>query len=348
MLIRPGADPAQDGPRVRPAERGDPERLAADLRLADRREVAALGREPLAALREAVACSIEPLAVVSAHGDLIALFGVAPLPHAEGVGAPWMLATPALETVSRVFLRRCRAWIERIAEPFELLTNCVDARNAAHIRWLRWCGFVFLRRLRLGPEGRDFLEFARLGAGQPSISIPPHQRSDDMCDLTAISLAFGIAKSISGAAQQQQQYKAQKRAAEQERALIRRQTINKYDELALKRQGERAAAARRIEESKRKALRASESARTRGGEAGSAGLSLQGLLRDIGGQQARFAEDVRDANRFSEQNLEVAASGAELQNSLRLQNVREPVAPNFFGAGQEVFSGLSKLQRRLT
>lgn len=342
-------------PFVRAARPGDAALLAASLRPADRRELAALGRAPLEALEEAISLSVEPLAAVTGDGRLIALFGAAPSRDAPGggcacaLGTPWMLASPALEEVPRAFLRECRGWLDHIGRPFALLANCVDERNAVHIRWLRWCGFSFLRRLPLGPEARPFLEFVRLRPETRAFPPDPRrrQRRQTMCDFTALSLAFGVLNSVGGAIQQQQRYKAQQREAEQRRALLRRQAINTYDEIALERQERRAADARHLEEGRRDALRARETIRTRAGEAGSAGLSLQGLLRDLGGREAQFAEGVRDANRFSNQRLEARAKGQELQTSLSLGGVRDPARPNFLGAAQDTFASLGRLQNRL-
>ena len=169
-----------------------------------------------------------------------------------------------------------------------------------------------------------------------------------MCDFTAISLAIGVVRTIGGAIQQQQQYKAQKRAAELQRETLRRQAINNYDALAIERQQKRADASRKLEESRRNSLRGREKARVRGGEAGSAGLSLQGLLRDLGAQEARFAEGLRDDNRFTNQTLDLRAQGQELQTGLSLQRVQDPTPPDLLGAAQSTFSGLGRLAPRLS
>lgn len=166
---------------VRPAAAADVALLAENLRPADRRELDALEQEPYQAVARSVALSLEPLAAVGADGRLIALFGVGPCvgpgsaagrEGAPAVGAPWMLATPGLETAAKPFLRQCRGWIDHIGRPFEMLANCVDARNTVHIRWLRWCGFSFLRRLPVGPKRLSFLEFVRIRPTEP-VSTPP-------------------------------------------------------------------------------------------------------------------------------------------------------------------------------
>lgn len=165
---------------LRAARAEDALRLAAELRAADRAELAASGAGPAgAAVAAALAASPRPMALERAEdGGLVALYGVAPFPDAaeddplfgarpRGVrfGAPWLLATPRLTAVSRSFVRGCRAEAARLCRGYDLLANRVDARNALHIRWLVWLGFRFVRLdPAFGPEGRPFFEFVRLGA----------------------------------------------------------------------------------------------------------------------------------------------------------------------------------------
>ena len=54
----------------------------------------------------------------------------------------WLLATDGLLPHSRLFLEESREWVESRARRF-VLWNYVDARNAAHIRWLKWLGAEF-------------------------------------------------------------------------------------------------------------------------------------------------------------------------------------------------------------
>ncbi|MEM9725654.1 MAG: hypothetical protein AAF909_09345 [Pseudomonadota bacterium] len=159
---------------VRPSRIQDPALLAPHLRPADRRELDAAGSTPLEALIDGLRLSREPYTAVAADGRLIAMFGVAPLSAetALRVGAPWMLGSPLIEGAARPFLRASRVWRDRICAEFDLLTNIADARNIVHHRWLRWCGFTFLRRTPVGPTGRPFLEFARLGDAR-SVGFAP-------------------------------------------------------------------------------------------------------------------------------------------------------------------------------
>jgi hypothetical protein len=45
----------------------------------------------------------------------------------------------------------------------EYVYNYTYAKNTVHHRWLKWLGFTFLRKVNLGPEGKPFIEFAKIG-----------------------------------------------------------------------------------------------------------------------------------------------------------------------------------------
>ncbi|MEL6980576.1 MAG: hypothetical protein AAGM38_18175 [Pseudomonadota bacterium] len=305
-------------PRVRPARIEDAVRLAADLRPADRLELAALGRTPLEALVEGVAQSREAFVIHAAAEPeaLMGIFGVAPHPVEPDVGAPWMLASPAIEAAARPFLRRCRPWVAHLGRDFLMLTNGVDARNSLHIAWLRWCGFSFLRRFEVGSERRPFLEFARLGGRAEAASAgaeAPQSGGDDMCEFATAIAASQLASTGAGLLQSQQNQRAAERAARREQERLRRQTINRYEALALDAAESRARRAERVRASRDEALRLAERTRTRRLETGGRGASLRASLRDIGGARARQEQQARYDDELRQQNLSVAATGQELQ-----------------------------------
>ena len=92
----------------------------------------------------------------------IGMFGVCDHSEYDYVGVPWMIATPELESIQYRFIRRCREWVNKLHYGYWILTNVVDERNTTHIKWLKWCGFRFIKRHeRYGPYGLPFLEFVR-------------------------------------------------------------------------------------------------------------------------------------------------------------------------------------------
>jgi hypothetical protein len=102
----------------------------------------------------------DPCFTVTLLREPVAMFGVAPIEGLPEFGAPWMLAAEALFEHKVQFLRESRGWIEKMRGNFSCLTNCVDARNQTHIRWLEWAGFKFIaRHEEHGFEKRPFLQF---------------------------------------------------------------------------------------------------------------------------------------------------------------------------------------------
>ena len=148
---------------VRPARPGDAATLAPRLRPADLREIeAAVGRDPLAVLRQGIARSEPSLAIVDQADRPVALFGVVPDPATEQVGQVWLLASDELARHSLSFLRQSGEWVDRLHRRYRTLWNHVDARNELHMRWLEWCGFSRVGLIQeFGVQKRPFYEFER-------------------------------------------------------------------------------------------------------------------------------------------------------------------------------------------
>ena len=148
----------------------DAEILAHRLRKADRREIEAVtGEAPYDALKRSIAWSNPCYAILDHSDSVIALFGVIPDINQADVGSIWLLGSPEITRHSISFLRDSKIWVDQLQERYMTLWNYVDARNVVHVRWLKWCGFVFLKRIENhGVEHRPFYEFERVRANQPS------------------------------------------------------------------------------------------------------------------------------------------------------------------------------------
>lgn len=85
------------------------------------------------------------------------MFGVGDLNILAGVAAPWLLGTDAVETHYVAFLRRSVGFRDQLLQRYSVLTNFVDARNRASIRWLRWLGFTFSDPVEF--RGQEFRQF---------------------------------------------------------------------------------------------------------------------------------------------------------------------------------------------
>lgn len=146
---------------IRLATEEDIAYVAPRMRQADKDEVwASGGYEPEEALRLSYRASRPCFAGVNDKNEPSALFGAAPL--SDNVGAVWLLGTNSIDTSPISFLRWSKKFFPYVMEPYDMVCNLVHAENAVHIKWLRWLGFSFLRKVKHGPEQQPFYEFARL------------------------------------------------------------------------------------------------------------------------------------------------------------------------------------------
>jgi len=147
---------------VRPAYPADADALAPRLRPADLRELdAALALPPATVLQHGVRAS-NPCQAIVHHESVLGLFGVVPSARNPEVGAVWLLGSEEFASRPLFIARWSKVWIAKLHERYRVLGNYVDARNEVHIRWLRWCGFAFVRKIeRFGVQGIPFYEVRR-------------------------------------------------------------------------------------------------------------------------------------------------------------------------------------------
>lgn len=139
-------------------------RILQNLRSADRAEVEAVIGVPAEFLIPFIDEGSGNIWTMEASdGEPVGLVGVQPLPGCPELGSIWMLGTDGIVSHSVEFLRKCRTGIDFLFGPYEALTNCVDARNTLHIRWLKWMGFTFIRRIeKHGALSLPFYEFVKI------------------------------------------------------------------------------------------------------------------------------------------------------------------------------------------
>ena len=145
---------------IRLARPEDGVALAANLRPEDLAEVQAYGwvhdieASMVDNIRRSLLCW-----TAEEGGDLVAVFGVAPLSMTGGIGSPWMLGTPLLERRSRVLVAQTRVYIPRMLRAFPFLFNHVHARNTRSVRWLARLGFTVQPAQPYGTAGELFHPF---------------------------------------------------------------------------------------------------------------------------------------------------------------------------------------------
>jgi hypothetical protein len=144
---------------LRPARYADVAQLAPNVRAADAREIrAATGETPEAALARSLRLSDQAWAGLL-DGTVACLFGVGPAALLARVGVPWLVGAEAMVRHPCAFLRRSRACLAHLFADYDVLTNFVDARNDAAIRWLGWLGFTFDDPAPYGPDRLPFYRF---------------------------------------------------------------------------------------------------------------------------------------------------------------------------------------------
>ena len=135
--------------------------LAPRLRQEDKREVLdGTGMTPYQALLAGYMQSEICLTIIDTEDVPVGMFGVGK------EGNIWLLATPEIKRIRFSFLRESRKVVKLLNKKYRLLWNYVDCRNELHLRWLKWCGFTFLRKIKYGVNQKPFYEFVKLCATQ--------------------------------------------------------------------------------------------------------------------------------------------------------------------------------------
>lgn len=138
--------------------------LAPRLRDADVQELRASQGDSLtmlAILQQSVTVSCECWVATTQTGEPVAVFGVAPLPHAAGYASPWMLGTDTLSRHGRDIVQLGKRFAGRWNAEYEHLLNFVDARNTRSIAWLRHSGYSIRPAQPHGVNGEMFHLFER-------------------------------------------------------------------------------------------------------------------------------------------------------------------------------------------
>ena len=134
--------------------------LAPRLRQEDKQEIlAGSGLIPYYALLNGFQNSVIVFTILNPKNKPIGIFGVDDV--GNGVGGIWLLATKDLATIKIAFLKQCREVVKVLNTKYKILWNYVDCRNKVHIKWLKWCGFKFLRKTNYGVLQKPFYEFIR-------------------------------------------------------------------------------------------------------------------------------------------------------------------------------------------
>lgn len=152
------------------ADESHVEPLSVNMRLADRRELAAVGSNPVKALRDGLAYSDPDMCwAMLIDGEPAIMWGAAPMfRHSLEVGIVWMLGSDALTRAPRAVWETSVEYVGRMSDRYTMLTNYVDDRNVVSARWLERLGFVAVGHCPdYGVEGVPFTQYAILR--QPNV-----------------------------------------------------------------------------------------------------------------------------------------------------------------------------------
>lgn len=133
------------------------------LRDSDILEIAATsGLSPDEAIRRSIEVSSEWKAAISDTGEVLAVFGVAPVYIGlPGIGSPWFLATDAAEKHNVAIFRKAREWLEEVNNKYPVLVNFVDVRHKAALQWVTWLGFDLIQDQTQGLNGEVLIQIIK-------------------------------------------------------------------------------------------------------------------------------------------------------------------------------------------
>ncbi len=143
------------------ARLSDALRISQDLRFEDARELKACwGTSAQAGLTQCLLNSHRAMAI-KVMDKPVALLGVTSVRHRRySYGVPWLLASDSFFRERKSLVTCSQPWLADLLRDYDFLSNTTDIRNDAHIRWLKWCGFIFGGvHEKQGIQGEDFVEF---------------------------------------------------------------------------------------------------------------------------------------------------------------------------------------------
>lgn len=113
-----------------------------------------------------------------------------------------------------------------------------------------------------------------------------------------------------------------------------------YDQLMAMSNQEKAAAEQQIQENDIDALKATERAKVAAGESGVTGLSVEALLADMYGKQARFTDNVNQNLENKQQQIAFERDNASRGYTSAINSLPTVSKPNYIGAALDAGSGV--------
>ena len=130
------------------------ERIYPYMRKEDQIEIACMGHDPRQALLSGLESDDVTLTALDADDVPFAMFGVGQI---ENQAYIWCLGTDGVSDNAYQFLKASREWTQRLTKPYGATFNFVHEDNHVALKWLKFCGAIFIRKLTF--SNQPFFEF---------------------------------------------------------------------------------------------------------------------------------------------------------------------------------------------
>ena len=156
-----------------------------------------------------------------------------------------------------------------------------------------------------------------------------------MCNATAM-FALQVASTLAGVEGQRQQAKAQSAYNDQQAKNAMEAYRANLAQTNLMQSQEHAAATQKVNENNRAAEAAKAKALVSAGESGISGLSVDALLADLSGDQARYNESVNQNYENASMALDNQRTNAQVNAASQINKLETPKSPDYLGAALKI------------
>ena len=156
-----------------------------------------------------------------------------------------------------------------------------------------------------------------------------------MCNATAL-LVLNAASTAAGVYGQQQQAKAQNAYNDQQAKNAMESYRANIAQTNLMQSQEHAAATQKVNENNRAAEAAKAKASVSAGESGISGLSVDALLAELSGEQARYNDSVNQNYQNASMAIDNQRTNAHINASSQINQLKTPQSPDYLGAALRI------------
>ena len=154
--------------------------------------------------------------------------------------------------------------------------------------------------------------------------------------MCSIPLALSITSTVAGVYGQQQEAKAQQAYNDQQAKNAMAAYRANLEQTNLKQSQEHAAATQKVNENNRAAEAAKATALVSAGESGISGLSVDALLANLSGEQARYNESVNQNYENASMAIDNERTNAQVNAASQINSLKTPKSPDYLGAALKI------------